>query len=391
VFTDIGAGLTGVEYAAVAWGDYDNDGDSTSSWQAMQERSGYGAVPNNGDGTFTDIGASLVGVMRPSLAWGDYDNDGDLDLLITGDNSSGRGGEGCTGTTVAACLPTSARPARRQLRLRGVGDYDNDGDLEHPDHRVDRSSTTLSTIYRNDGGGVFTNTNENLLGVGNSAVAWGDFDNDGRLDVCSSAATGPPPTTRSLYRSSVANAKRGAGRADGPLRVGGTNQATLNWTAPADAQTPAPASATTSASARRRRHRQGLADGRARHRFSRIVRPGTQGTSAVIKGCPPAPTTGACRPSTARSPDRPSQTEVRSRCVATRSTRPARGRRGGGSGSVSVTTQAGCSWTAVQQQRLDPRDGRPGGTGTGSFGYLVDANTGPSRSGTITIGGQRSR
>ncbi len=38
-------------------------------------------------------------------------------------------------------------------------------------------------MYRNDGGGVFTDIGAALTGVYWSSVAWGDYDNDGDLDI----------------------------------------------------------------------------------------------------------------------------------------------------------------------------------------------------------------
>ena len=80
VFSDSGAVLTGVSQAAVAWGDYDNDGFADAIV------AGQGAVTkvyhNNGDGTFTDEHAALPTIVAHSVSWGDFDGDGDLDLLL---------------------------------------------------------------------------------------------------------------------------------------------------------------------------------------------------------------------------------------------------------------------------------------------------------------------
>jgi len=62
----------------------------------------------------------------------------------------------------------------------------------------------------------------------------------------------------------------------------------------------------------------------------------------------------------------------------------------GGNGSVTVTTQTGCAWTAVSNNLpwLTVTSGSPG-NGTGSFNYSVAANSSTTpRNGTITAGGQ---
>jgi pseudomonalisin len=59
----------------------------------------------------------------------------------------------------------------------------------------------------------------------------------------------------------------------------------------------------------------------------------------------------------------------------------------GGSGSFTVTAGSGCTWTATASQTwLHVTSGSPG-SGNGTVGYTVDANTGGVRSGTVTVAG----
>jgi hypothetical protein len=60
----------------------------------------------------------------------------------------------------------------------------------------------------------------------------------------------------------------------------------------------------------------------------------------------------------------------------------------GGAGSVTVSTTSGCAWTAVSNAAWITVTSGASGTGGGSVGYLVLANIGGSRTGTVTIAGQ---
>jgi hypothetical protein len=83
---------------------------------------------------FADIGAALIGVERGHVAWGDFDNDGWLDLIVLG------------------C------------------------------YEFDCYSTAIQ-IYRNNGDNTFSDIHVDLPLVSFGSVAWGDYDNDGALDL----------------------------------------------------------------------------------------------------------------------------------------------------------------------------------------------------------------
>jgi len=192
--------LPGVADGSVAWGDYDNDGNLDFLLTGTEYNSGQIAklYRNNGDGTFTS-GISLTGVNYSSAAWGDYDNDGDLDILITGNNGSGgitkiykNLGNGIfEDQSSVGILPVEGSSA-------AWGDYDNDGNL---DILICGTSAggRYTRIYRNVGDGTFTQA-ASLTGVSSGDAAWGDYDNDGDLDVILTGNTSTGEISR-IYRN----------------------------------------------------------------------------------------------------------------------------------------------------------------------------------------------
>ncbi|MGD0651289.1 MAG: S8 family serine peptidase, partial [Verrucomicrobiia bacterium] len=60
----------------------------------------------------------------------------------------------------------------------------------------------------------------------------------------------------------------------------------------------------------------------------------------------------------------------------------------GGSGNVNVTTSASCAWTATSSAGWLTITAGNSGTGNGTVSYFVAANTGATRTGTLTIAGQ---
>jgi len=179
-----GISLQGVISSSVAWGDYDNDGDPDillTGYKLNNERISR-IYRNDGSNTFTEqTGIYLYGVQNGSADWSDYDNDGDLDILISGEGISKiyrNNGAGSFSEQTGIILPGMIRPSI------GWGDFDNDGfqDILFAGHNS--SWNPISKIYRNNGNNSFTEQSGISLGtVGNTEVAWGDYDNDGYRDI----------------------------------------------------------------------------------------------------------------------------------------------------------------------------------------------------------------
>ncbi len=179
-FTNINAYLIETDESSADWGDYDSDGDLDILLTGAVR---VGMVyRNDGSDTFFDIDAGLIGVHNSSVAWGDYNNDGDLDILLTGDLNNARYSKVYRNDGSDTFIDIDAGLIDVYQSSVAWGDYDNDGDLDIL-LTGDSSSGRFPMVYRNDGGGVFADISAGLTGVSYGSVAWGDYDNDGDLDI----------------------------------------------------------------------------------------------------------------------------------------------------------------------------------------------------------------
>ncbi len=202
-FTRIGqdaslyTGLGSVGTSAV---DYDNDG----YLDLVVTANGPGAAVgtnslfhNNGDGTFTRVTAGGLGTTIGYLVaadWADYDSDGFADVLVS-DGTFGDGtarnnqlwhnnGDGTFSRITGGPIATDRGFASGALWF----DYDTDG---KPDlltlNRVSSGGAT-NYLYHNEGNGVFTRNLTSPIGTdrlsgGSEGADWGDYDNDGLMDL----------------------------------------------------------------------------------------------------------------------------------------------------------------------------------------------------------------
>jgi hypothetical protein len=205
-FEAVASELPGIVDGSLAWGDYDNDGDLdlvVAGYICGLNAPATRVYRNGGDNGFTDVGADLVGVLAGSLAWGDYDNDGDLDLALSGS-------QGYSQPDVSRIYWNDENVLIPDTTLAPVGssslawsDYDNDGylDLAISGWNHGAGSGPETRVYRNQPGGLA----ETALFEAAGPLAWGDYDNDGDPDLLVGGSPSGPYRT-SLYRNDGNNA-----------------------------------------------------------------------------------------------------------------------------------------------------------------------------------------
>lgn len=188
------------------WGDYDNDGliDLFITNSAGTNHRNY-LYRNTGNGNFlrvdTGIVVSEIGRSR-GANWVDIDNDRDLDLFVCREINQNEylyrnNGNGYFTKITDSPLTTNAG----ESWSGSWGDYDNDGDL---DVFVTNSGNQNNFLYRNEGDFNFTKiTNDPIVSEpGYNAVSgWGDYDNDGDLDMfITQAYVGPSFTQKAVNK-----------------------------------------------------------------------------------------------------------------------------------------------------------------------------------------------
>ncbi|HRE09436.1 MAG TPA: FG-GAP-like repeat-containing protein [Ignavibacteria bacterium] len=209
-FTKITAGAIvndGGNSITCAWGDYDNDGwqdifVANASFSAGENNFLY---RNNGDGSFTKVTTGVIvndGGNSTGASWGDYDNDGDLDLFVTNyfteNNSLYRNEGGGTFTKITAGEIVNDGGASVGSAW---GDYDNDGDL---DLFVSNDNDQNEFLYNNNGNGTFTKiTSGDIVNSGgrSNGSAWGDYDLDGDIDLYVANGNQPVQQNNFLFRN----------------------------------------------------------------------------------------------------------------------------------------------------------------------------------------------
>ena len=178
--------------------DFDNDGYLDIVVSTWDTRGQIRYFRNNRDGTFTErtAEAGLLGLYGGlNMVQADYDNDGDVDLLVLRGawlRADGRHPNSLlrndgAGTFSDVTFDAGLGEAHYPSPTAAWGDYDNDGDLDlYVGNETSRALVAPSQLFRNNGDGTFTDVAE-AAAVMNyryaKAAVWGDYDGDGLQDL----------------------------------------------------------------------------------------------------------------------------------------------------------------------------------------------------------------
>jgi len=178
----------GLYYSWIDTGDYNNDGNVDILMTGVNSGNDYVKLyRNDGNLEFTEVATGIQNMSAGQCHFVDYDNDGDLDISVLGSGANiiYRNDGSDAFSNIHALL--------ENLRFCSSdwGDFDNDGYLDLI-ISGETDNGTRTYIYTNHGDGTFTLIPNSIPGVLSGSVKWGDYDNDGWLDIVIAGNYGQP-------------------------------------------------------------------------------------------------------------------------------------------------------------------------------------------------------
>ncbi len=209
-----------VRFGANKWADYNGDGNLDFLLLGRVPPTGINTVPLFGD-VFRSSPVTRFEPPPPTLVyayfilrtiqplwlaaadWGDVDRDGDLDLVTIGS------------TTIDPLTPVTVlyRASGNFVAPSGAilpglhsgdvdwGDFDNDGDLDLVATGVDADGAPRTLVLRNNGTGGLEEVDLGLVHLAYGSAAWVDVDNDADLDLMLTGQVSGGRLQSILYRN----------------------------------------------------------------------------------------------------------------------------------------------------------------------------------------------
>jgi len=185
-FTKLITDIDSVFNSSLTGADFDNDGDIDLLISGT-DNSNTGIcsiLQNNGNNTFQKISVDIEGISNGSIQPADFNKDGKTDLLVFGiNNINQRVGNIYLNNGNFNFLKQNNGLPELAYASSAVGDYNQDGFIDFAVTGMEQSGTLVSKVYKNNGNGTYTEINAGLIGLYQSSSKWGDYDNDGDLDL----------------------------------------------------------------------------------------------------------------------------------------------------------------------------------------------------------------
>lgn len=246
IFTPITNSLPDLTNGHIAWGDYDKDMDMDLLLCGRAGSFNYISqlFKNDGNGNFTNSSINIEGLRYSSAAWADYNQDGLLDFIVTGSNNNdilksliyrntGNPNPDSTFININANL-TSINQGNARW-----GDFDNDGDVDLIISGNDTitSAHFITKVYENNNNNFIAFTPQNITNVRRSFIDIGDFNNDFKTDILINGYVGSQNYISKIYYNNTAAANTPPIAPPSITEFATGDSVLLSWTPSTDAQT----------------------------------------------------------------------------------------------------------------------------------------------------------
>ncbi|MBH10461.1 MAG: hypothetical protein CMG74_08970, partial [Candidatus Marinimicrobia bacterium] len=186
------------------WGDYDNDGDMDLVIGGQGSKFENGELVgkyllqvfnnSNGELSLDTLQKDLVPIFPCLVHWSDMNNDGYLDLVAVGGDTIGNLATRVYLNNPDYLLENSLGHYKGGLGVTAgafdFGDYDNDGFTDFAITGLNFQNEPVTYLIKNFGYNIEV-VDSDIEGISYGRPSWGDYDNDGDLDLLITGSKSP--------------------------------------------------------------------------------------------------------------------------------------------------------------------------------------------------------